>query len=151
MELTCNICKRAYAPIAEQNAFMHASRGKGMKFVMLKCPHCGSHSSVSIAEETPEPKPTYRCPVAGCAGWVSQVEDERMGFWGCGECGAIWKSLAGLAREITAIVAKFTYRKQSYRKRGRHWMPGDLAKEVGGYEERVAAEPPDASDRFERD
>lgn len=149
--VTCNICKHAYSPSDEQRAFVDASRGKGMRFVMLKCPNCGSHSSVSIVEEPPEPEVTYRCPVAGCAGWVSEVDEEGKKFWGCGECGSIWKSLASLEMEIAAIVSKFAYRKKSYRKKGGHWAPGDLSKEVSDYEERVASEPTDTADKFERD
>jgi uncharacterized Zn finger protein len=110
MQVTCNLCKHRYRPSDEQHAFIDKSRDKGMKFVMLKCPKCGSHSSVSIVEESPTPELTYRCPVAGCAGWVSEVSEEEKKLWGCGECGSIWKSLVSLEKEITAIVAKFAYR-----------------------------------------
>jgi uncharacterized Zn finger protein len=150
MQVNCNICKHVFRPSDEQNAFIDRSRGKGMKFVMLKCPNCGSHSSVSIVEEPPEPEVTYRCPVAGCWGWVSEVDDGGDKFWGCGECGSIWRSLASLEKEITAIVARFPYRRKSYRKKGAHWAPGELTKEVSDYEDRVASEPPDSSDEFER-
>jgi hypothetical protein len=150
-KITCKICKHNYVPKKQQAKFMAESREKGMKFVMLSCLRCGSGCSVQLVPDAPEHEPPYRCPVAGCYGWVSHVQETpRKSFWGCGECGSIWKTLAALEKEITAIVAKYAYRKKSYRKKAGNWLPADPTKEPSDYDERVLSEAADESESFER-
>ena len=71
--------------------------------------------------------PTYRCPAAGCVGWVDSVDSDEEGgsFWGCGECGSIWYKKAKLLKEIGTIIKRFSYRKKCYRKSKREWLPAD--------------------------
>ena len=95
--------------------------------------------------------PTYRCPVSRCTGWVDLIEDEDEGdFWGCGECGSIWRKRKNFFAEISAIVKKQKYRQACYRKSGHNWEPEDGDREPDDYEDLVEREEPDAADDYER-
>lgn len=95
---------------------------------------------------------TYRCPVSACAGWVSLVaDDEEEGpFWGCGECGSIWRERVNLLAEIDAMVARFPYRAGCYRRADGGWLPADPASIPAEYERRVQEEPADEAEDYAR-
>ena len=40
-------CHEAFTPSAKQAKFIAESAAKGMAFIMLECPACGSHSPVN--------------------------------------------------------------------------------------------------------
>jgi hypothetical protein len=115
-----------------------------MHFIMLECPNCGLSSGYDpiAGGEPEEEEPGLCCPVSGCTGTVSYVEDlEERPFWGCGECGSIWYEEKNLQAEISAIVEKYPYRRKCYVKRGGKWAPADLSKIPDDYNERVEREP----------
>lgn len=97
-----------------------------------------SQASPPRQEEHP-----YRCPVSGCTGWVSHVRmKRRKPFWGCGECGAMWKHQDALFQGITAAIERYPYRARCYVKDRRGgFLPGDPERELKTYEARVEKEP----------
>jgi hypothetical protein len=151
------MCERHFQPDAKQTALIAKSRAKGMAFVVLDCPHCRCGAFVMLKEPASESvEANYRCPVAGCSGWVCFVEGDKKAkkkekpFWGCGECGSFWIKLENLRKEIEAIVKKYPYRKKSYRKLKGEWHPADPGKEREDYDELVEAEPMDEAKSFKR-
>jgi hypothetical protein len=105
---------------------------------------------MDLGRTSDEESSTFRCPVSGCVGWVDLVEDEDGDFWGCGECGSIWRKKKNLMAEITQIIKKRSYRQACYAKAGRGWKPADQDDEPEDYETLVEQESPDATDGFER-
>jgi len=112
-----------------------------MNFVMIGCPVCDyplpfnpQHPRGTMEE--PDKEPQLRCPVDACSGWVCKVED----FWGCGECGEVWRDRKSLNRAISATVKKHPYRAGCYVKKGSGWTPADQAQERSDYEELVESE-----------
>ena len=88
-----------------------------------------------------EPSPTFRCPVLGCTGWVCEVEESpRKTFWGCGECGNVWRTRDKLEKAITKILKKRAYRETCYERSESGWLPADPDQEHPDYEELVEEE-----------
>jgi len=85
---------------------------------------------------------TLRCPEDGCIGWVSFVKP-RSGdsFFGCGECGTVWRTRDELNAAIDAILAKCEYRRASYVRTQEGWSGASLEDEDPKYEELVEEEP----------
>ena len=71
-------------------------------------------------------------------------------FWGCGECGGIWRKKKNLYAEILAIVKKYPYRQVCYKKSGKGWLPAGLDNEPDDYEDLVEQEDEDTSQEYER-
>lgn len=150
MNPTCDHCKRVFELDAEQTARVDNAKSKGRHAIIVKCPHCKLSTFVQWAEAAPK-QPMLRCPISACSGQVVQVKESGQEYWGCGECGSKWKQFDSLQQEITAIVKKFPYRKKSYRKSNNVWVAAGPESEVEDYEERVASEPDDPSDSYDRD
>jgi len=161
--VTCENCGKKFLPNKKQLKFLEQSQGKGMRFAMIDCLHCGQMFSVDpvawkmslpTTAEADMGETTLRCPVSGCTGWVSFIEDESepssRPFWGCGESGSIWYERKSLNKEISAIIKKFAYRKHCYVKVGKDWEPNGLGKEPKNYEEFVEKEPKDNLGSFVR-
>ena len=157
--VVCAKCGKSFCPLntAEADLIRRAAKAK-FKELNVDCPHCKGYTAINPVavvagqDGTAELKPTYRCPVSCCAGWVDHVDsDEDEGpFWGCGECGSIWYKKAKLLEEIDAIIKRFSYRKKCYRKHKGEWLPADPEKTPDDYEERVELEPEDESDEYVR-
>jgi Zn-finger nucleic acid-binding protein len=80
---------------------------------------------------------SLRCPVETCTGFVCEVDD----FWGCGECGNVWKDRKSLDQAITQIVKKRAYRAGCYRRRGAEgWAAVSAENEPKDYEALVQRE-----------
>jgi transcription elongation factor Elf1 len=93
--VTCQECEKRFEPAAVQQKLVDEARAKGMHLIMLQCPNCGMSAAYDPTTGQPaadDDAPGLRCPVSGCAGIVSHVEDleDKRPFWGCGECGSIW-------------------------------------------------------------
>lgn len=145
----CNSCGDEFYPSGKFQMMMAKFIDQGHGLIMMECPKCYA----DIAWKPVEKKKgvPYRCPVSHCGGWVSYVENFDDGkFWGCGECGATWRSNEGLMRDISSIQEKYEYRKTCYIKEAGSWAPGDLNNEVEGYEELVESEEYDEKNDFDR-
>src|SRR5262249_48259982 len=93
------------------------------------------------APATPKREPMVRCPCRTCRGWVVKVEEyPNVFFWGCGECGNVWRDRSKLDEDISKIVKKYKYRRKSYVKLDDGWGPEPQDQEVRNYEERVESE-----------
>ncbi|ENC3010534.1 hypothetical protein ABJW09_003152 [Escherichia albertii] len=109
MNLLCDRCKKKFIASEEQEKFISDSRSKGMKFIMIKCPHCSmSYPFNPMSSNTPSPteQPVgdgLRCPKETCSGIVSYIDDVPS-FWGCGECGNVWFKKNDLYSDIKNII-----------------------------------------------
>jgi hypothetical protein len=77
-----------------------------------------------------------RCPVQTCSGWVCEVDD----FFGCGECGNIWRSEKELANAIKQSIVIFPYRAAAYMLVGQTWKNNPSGSMASDYEEKVSTE-----------
>ena len=119
----CPRCQLTFAPQGAQRTLLDLAHAKGMKLVMLECPHClhtvPHHPDAdATAAPEPEPAPAWRCPTLGCCGWVCDIADRVAPgepSLGCGECGACWADLAALKTDVRAISARFAHRRGAYR------------------------------------
>lgn len=163
MIITCSNCDKSFEPSQRDRDFIQSAAGKGMRVAFITCPHCPpvdneiSVDPVAIVNDKEDIDPnvktndakSYRCPVSRCSGWVSFVEEESS-FWGCGECGSVWYDKNNLMKEISDIIKRYKYRKNSYTKSGTEWLPGNMEKEDTNYEEKVEKEPSGMKDNFVR-
>lgn len=117
-ELRCDQCTATFAPDPEQAAWLQRARAKGMRFVMLDCPHClhgtGVDPSAGGAGPAPDPVPSLPCPTRACAGAACWVDTLRPPVWGCGSCGTTWPDRAALDATIDAAIARFPWRAAAY-------------------------------------
>lgn len=145
--VTCVTCERGFD--AEGLAAKKVARTvkAGGSALSLHCPFCEQVVMVLVSDA--EQEALLRCPVPGCAGFVGLVpkKGKAPAFWGCGECGSIWRDVKNLYREITAIVRRFPYRKQSYKKSGAAWVPG---RDPTSLTAKIEREPREASREYER-
>jgi hypothetical protein len=156
--IICTNCSKSFAPLETRFAeFIRKSATNNHDEIGVECPHCEKYTQFNpIAFMKGEPCQVlfapYRCPVSGCAGFVSfnEASDDDEEFWGCGECGSIWHDKANLLAEIDSIVARFKYRKKCYRKVKKAWVPAALDAEPEDYEDKVADEPEDERDDYVR-
>ncbi|MFC6298736.1 hypothetical protein GNF76_06815 [Pseudomonas sp. CCM 7893] len=149
----CKVCSQTFELDAQQQAFIAPLVAKGQKFIMIKCPCCGSSTQyVKVAENASaeDQSKNYRCPITQCSGWVDLIDNQPPPFWGCGECGSVWYEEKNLQKEITNIIALHPYRGGSYKKVNGRWLPADLSSEPANYEELVRKEPADDHDELVR-
>ncbi len=148
-KVTCTVCGRAFEVEGAAARRVARTVKDGDQALSLDCPFCKTISIVLV--EGAEPAgPSLRCPVPGCACFVSFVEKRgrKAAFWGCGECASIWRDAKNLQREITAIVKRFPYRKSSYKKVGGAWVPG---RDPASLTAKIEREPREDPQEFERD
>ena len=129
-----------------------------MTFLMIECQSCGQYFSINpieskLQEIKDEKTSPLRCPVSRCCGWVSHIgrDKSEKGFWGCGECGSVWRSRAALFNEIREITKKYPYRASSYVLTDNDITPASFGNESEDYEELVGSEDKDAASSFQRD
>jgi hypothetical protein len=147
--VTCTVCERRFEPPPSAKRVIAARLKAGIDDLLaVDCPFCKRMELVEIGPREEEP---LRCPVPSCAGFVSRVTEGRgakkASFWGCGECGSIWREVSKLHREIESITKRFPYRKQCYKKVGKEWHPG---RTPSGYSAKVAKEPREKDREYER-
>lgn len=150
----CQSCHRPFVLSEGQASVVDAALKKGQIFIVIECPLCGMattyvpHEGASLVVEKEDPP--YRCPVSHCAGWVSFVEEDASGFWGCGECGSIWRKEKNLQSEITNIISRYKYRCGCYMKKSDRWIPAPFSDEDSDYENLVESEPVDKGRKLVR-
>ncbi|MEH0872581.1 hypothetical protein [Serratia liquefaciens] len=150
ISVTCASCGEIFLPSQKLQKMMLKFISHGRGLVMMECPSC--HSEIAWKPLGTKRDVPFRCPISQCGGWVSQVDSFEDGeFWGCGECGSIWRKKETLMKEISLIQKKYEYRKHCYQKVGAEWVPTALESEFTGYQDLVKSEEPSASTKFERD
>lgn len=113
MKISCDVCENNFYLSLDQREFINESIEKDMNFIMLQCKLCMNSfpinpKNISSSIDVEEKK--LRCPVEGCYGLVSAVDD----FYGCGECGHVWRDKKLLYLEIMDIIKKYPYRARVY-------------------------------------
>jgi hypothetical protein len=82
-----------------------------------------------------------RCPEKACAGWVCKVEELKdVFFFGCGECGNVWRSEQDIASAIENAVDRYPYRARAYAMSGDSWKDKPSGSMASDYEQNVALE-----------
>lgn len=150
MKITCNSCTKDFEPSPpDEGRIKKAQSTSSPALVMLECPHCYSDIAFSNgATSSSEPGP-YRCPVIGCAGWVTQVAFDSPPYLGCGECGSIWYGKDNFFRYIGKSIARYAYRANCYGKNpDGTYLPGEGKDEPANYEDLVESEPKEYGEEF---
>lgn len=120
-ELRCDHCAATFVAEGPQAALFARSRAKGMRFLMLDCPHCLHGTAVDpaapgqprAAPRLPE-LPELPCPARACTGVACFVDTLAPPLWGCGSCGDTWPDRATLDAAIAAAIARFPWRAGAY-------------------------------------
>ena len=82
-----------------------------------------------------------RCTEVACVGWVCAVEDPNgFRFFGCGECGTVWRSEQVLAKAIEAAIARNPFRSKAYTPTGNSWRDNPSGSTAADYEKQIAKE-----------
>lgn len=145
MNLLCDRCKKKFIASEEQEKFISDSRSKGMKFIMIKCPHCSmsypfNPISSNISSPTEQPVGDgLRCPKEACSGIVSYIDDAPS-FWGCGECGNVWFKKDDLYSDIKRIINKYPYRGCAYKIIDDEYFPVAGEDIPASYDEQIKSE-----------
>ncbi|EJX0633969.1 hypothetical protein ODD08_004050 [Salmonella enterica] len=145
MNLLCDRCKKKFIASEEQEKFISDSRNKGMKFMMIKCPHCSmSYPFNPMLSNTSSPteRPVgdgLRCPKETCSGIVSYIDDVPS-FWGCGECGNVWFKKDDLYSDIKSITNKYPYRGCAYKIIDNEYFPAADEDIPASYDEQIKSE-----------
>ncbi len=140
MKIFCDKCKEWYEPDSEISASLQKAREAGARLLMIKCPLCGKTAPVSpqtLALPEVVENEKFRCPIKMCAGYAVYVSEDG-GFWGCGECGNVWRNSRDLFNEIRGIIKKYPHRKSVYREVGDKYSP--IYSEPDDYEDMVSSE-----------
>ena len=119
MEIRCTNCGTVHTPNDSEKKLIASD----MPFVMLNCNKCGLGFGLDRSKRQSEIEIVWRCPNAGCEGFVSFVEDEDDSFYGCGEDGTVWKSRTQFFDAIESIVDKYPHRLKCYIRNGKEWTP----------------------------
>ncbi|ENT2948172.1 hypothetical protein ACFFOE_000137 [Klebsiella aerogenes] len=88
MNLFCDRCKKKIIVSEEKEKFISDSRTKGMKFIMIKCPHNSSiypFNPMSSNTSLPTVQPVgdgLKCPKETCSSIVSYIDNVPSFFWG---------------------------------------------------------------------
>ena len=147
----CSNCGKTFLPTGKSLEIIVDLAGKGASLAMIECAVCGITTNCNPLDIVPgsqpssTPQPTFsdirfRCPTLGCVAWVHEINDGEDVFWGCGECGDIWRGQQALDRAISHIVKMFPHRKKVYVRTGKHWSFVPESQEPKNYEELVGKE-----------
>ena len=80
-----------------------------------------------------------RCPAHACTGWVCEIDEPgEPAFWGCGECGTVWRPQGALDAAIAEAIGQHSYRASCYVHDGTHYR--DSGKAPRNYEDHVRSE-----------
>lgn len=149
MKLTCITCSRSARPTPEQADAARHALSASMNELAIGCPDCRRFTLHRIDAEPEDVRPSrapglsYRCPVAGCAGWLAFVE--RHGLEGahhrCARCHSVWFSVDSLQTEMAKIIELYPYRAAVYRRTDGGYLPVSVTEMPDDYESRVREEP----------
>lgn len=145
MNLLCDRCKKNFIASEEQEKFISDSSKKGMKFIMIKCPHCSMsyNFNPTLSDVVLPTKRSVgdgvRCPKETCFGIVSYIDDTPS-FWGCGECGSVWFKKDDLYGDIKNIISKYPYRGCVYKVIDGEYFPVPDKDIPASYDEQIRME-----------
>ena len=148
--ITCKQCASSFQATDEQQAFILASRRKGMRFIMLRCANCAHYTDFDPFEGGADgvgESISWRTPVSKINGYVSLVEDGANRFYGCGESGFIRRTREKFYQSIEAIIERYPHRKYCYQKVGGDWFPAE--REPSNMDDLIDTEEENDYDEFE--
>lgn len=149
MRITCTECARAARPTPAQAEAAKHVVGRAERELLSGCPECRRFTLHVIEVEPDDSRPSrapglsFRCPVAGCTGWLAFVE--RRGLEGahhrCARCSSVWFSTESLDAEIAKICELYPYRAAVYERSSGRYTPMSVLAMPEDYEARVREEP----------
>jgi len=126
MKITCTNCKKEIFLDTKILNFISNAQKNNRDFIMLHCDKCGLDFGYNPKNENSDFKKelVWRCPISGCHGHVSFVEDfEDKPFYGCSETGTVWYEKEDFYKDIEKIIQKYPHRKNCYENRDNEWLP----------------------------
>ena len=113
MNIRCPKCRKIFEANAQQESFVNQSSGKNMHLIFVECPCCYVDAPVNPMDllltkpsEDKQDEISIECPIC-VDGIVCYIEDEIDGsFYGCGECGNIWRKKEDLFKDIEKTKKK---------------------------------------------
>lgn len=143
--VTCTKCNNSFEPTPEQNSLIEQIASKGGGLVMLNCEVCMKlfpyNAPTENIQEDDVGETPFLCPVPHCGGWVSYIDDETPPFYGCGECGSVWKDKKSLDKDISRISKRYAYRTAAYKWVDRTWFPASYEELPDNLMEQIENEP----------
>ena len=149
MRLICSECARTSRPTPDQAEAARHAVARSLSGVSIGCPDCRRFTLHRVETEPDDARPSrapglsFRCPVAGCAGWLAYVE--RKGLEGahhrCARCHSVWFSSESLQSEIAKIVELYPYRLAVYQRVDARFGPVSVMDMPDDYEGRIREEP----------
>lgn len=122
MKIKCLKCQKIFDATVQQEQFINQSKSKNMSLIFIECSECHRNvpvnpSDLLLLQETPkiEKDSPIKCPI--CDGMVSFIENDTDGnFYGCGECGSIWRKQENLMKDISEVKAGKTIEYKSFKR-----------------------------------
>lgn len=119
MIVRCPNCQKTFNANYEQKSLVESAIKKNMRLVFIKCPECYQNVPINPsdllskvpqkdADKKDNNQEVIECPICH-DGVVCYIDDKDEQFWGCGECGNIWKTKDDLEKDINKKVL-VTYR-----------------------------------------
>jgi uncharacterized Zn finger protein len=153
MNIKCPHCNNNFIPDKKQAQFLIDAKVNAMSFIMLNCPNCKKSfpfNPTKLSDVLPgQTEKPLRCPILGCTGLVSHIKEDS--FYGCGECGSIWRDKKNLFRDIANSIKSYSYRSKVYLKEMNRYLPVEPDKEPKDYDDKVRKEKAEKLTSFERD
>ena len=152
-KVRCQECGQLFVAHEDEGESLEIFGKAGDTELFIECTVCNTYtacnpSAIIAGVDDPVVKHSsaevpLRCPIARCDGWVSYVEESSTSsFWGCGECGNVWRTRSALERAISKIIKRYPYRSGSYIRGDGGWEAASSKEEVPNYSELVEQEDP---------
>ena len=149
MKLACTSCGRTIRPTPDQADAARASLATAMLELPVGCPECRRFTLHRVQRETEDARPSrapglsFRCPVAGCAGFLAFVEKRGLesAHHRCARCQSVWFSEDALQGEIAKIAELYPYRAAVYRREDSGFFATSVSETPADYEARIREEP----------
>ena len=130
MNIKCTNCKKTIYLEKSTLEFIEKSKRNGREFIMLDCNNCGLGFSFNPQnKELPMSKPVWKCPISGCSGYVSYIDENETpykdgkSFYGCGETGKMWYKKEDFYKDIEKTIQEYPYRRECYTYIDNEWIP----------------------------
>ena len=112
MEIKCPNCFEIFVPNKKEEQKISNAIKKDQKFFITECIKCYQDIEINPCDllniNTPNEEKIIYCPICNDEiGVVCYVKDETEEFYGCGECGNIWKSKSEIENLIKNGLKKY--------------------------------------------
>jgi uncharacterized Zn finger protein len=99
MEIKCPNCLKIFNPNEKDEKFILEAIKKNQKLAFIECQECYKDVPVNPLnlleiENKPEDK-IMDCPICK-DGIIVHIKNETEDFYGCGECGNVWKNITDI-------------------------------------------------------